>query len=113
MNVVTLNGKQEIFNVCMRQKKSKDFRTNLSLGNTIKEDIKLSKEQERIAKDAAKASGLIWAGVDLMPTISGENFVIEINGAAGPMSSIDDEEAIKTNYNFYKELIDCINSICK
>lgn len=113
VNVVTLNGKQEIFNVCMRQKKSKDFRTNLSLGNTIKEDIKLSKEQERIAKDAAKASGLIWAGVDLMPTISGENFVIEINGAAGPMSSIDDEEAIKTNYNFYKELIDCINSICK
>lgn len=113
VNVVTLNGKQEIFNVCMRQKKSKDFRTNLSLGNTIKEDIKLSKEQERIAKDAAKASGLIWAGVDLMPTISGENFVIEINGAAGPMSSIDDEEAIQTNYNFYKELIDCINSICK
>lgn len=112
VNVVTINGKQEIFDISMREKHSSDFRTNLSLGNTINNDVKLTKEQEEICLKAAKASGLIWAGVDLFPTKEGKNLVIEINGAPGPMSNIDDEENEKINHDFYTKLFETINKLC-
>lgn len=112
VNVITMNGKQEIFDVSMREHTSKDFRTNLSLGNKVNQNVSLSKEQEEMALKAAEISGLTWAGIDLLPSTSGKTYVIEINGAPGPMSDIDDDEAIETNYKFFKKLFDTINKLC-
>lgn len=113
VNVVTLNGKQEIFNAGMRTKGDKDFRTNLSLGNTLKEDIKLTPEQKRIALDTAKASGLIWCGVDLMPLKNGKTYVVEYNGSPGPMSDLNmtQEDLEKSNEVFYSKFLETINKM--
>lgn len=111
VNVLSLNGKQKIFNVTMRKKESADFRTNLSLGNTLSNDIQLTKEQEQLALNAAKGSGLVWAGVDLLPSEK-KTVVLEINGSPGPMSDINSEDAVQVNYKFYKNLIETINSLC-
>ena len=110
VNVVSLNGKQKIFDVSMRCHHTNDFRTNLSLGNTLNNDITL--EQEKLCLKAAKISGLVWAGIDLFPSLDGKNYIIEINGAPGPMSDINDEDAITVNYNFFKKLFNTINSLC-
>ena len=114
VNVITLNGKQEIFSVAMRNKSSDDFRTNLSLGNTLKEDIKLTPEQKKIALDTAKASGLIWCGVDLMPIKNGKTYVIEYNGSPGPMTDLnmDQEDIESANEVFYGKFLDAINKMC-
>ena len=114
VNVITLNGKQEIFNVGMRTKGDKDFRTNLSLGNTLKEDIKLTPEQKKIALDTAKVSGLIWCGVDLMPLKNGKTYVVEYNGSPGPMSDLNmsQEDLEKSNEEFYGKFLETINKMC-
>ena len=114
VHVLTLNGKQEIVSVTMRAKGGKDFRTNLSLGNSQINDIKLTPEQKKIALDTAKASGLIWCGVDLLPLKNGKTYVIEYNGAPGPPSELttDQETLEKTNEEFYTNLIDTINKLC-
>ena len=114
MNVITLNGKQEIFNAGMRTKGDKDFRTNLSLGNTLKEDIKLTPEQKKIALATAKASGLIWCGVDLMPLKNGKTYVVEYNGSPGPMSDLNmtQEDLEKSNEVFYSKFLETINKMC-
>ena len=111
VNVLSLNGKQKIFNVTMRKKDTKDFRTNLSLGNTLVEDVKLTKEQEQLALNAAKASCLVWAGVDLLPSEK-KTYVLEINGSPGPMSDVNSNNATEVNYKFYKKLIETINELC-
>ena len=54
----------------------------------------------------------MWAGIDLFPSLDGKNYIIEINGAPGPMSDINDEDAITVNYNFFKKLFNTINSLC-
>ena len=114
VNVITLNGKQEIFSVAMRNKSSDDFRTNLSLGNTLKEDIKLTPEQKKIALDTAKASGLIWCGVDLMPIKNGKTYVVEYNGSPGPMTDLNmnPEDVEKANEVFYGKFLETINKMC-
>lgn len=112
VNIVSLNGKQKIFDVSMRRHQANDFRTNLSLGNTLDNNVKLTPEQENLCLKAAKVSGLAWAGIDLFPSLDGKNYIIEINGAPGPMSDINDEDAISVNYNFFKKLFDTINSLC-
>ena len=112
VNVVSLNGKQKIFDVSMRCHHANDFRTNLSLGNTLNNNITLTPEQEKLCLKAAKISGLVWAGIDLFPSLDGKNYIIEINGAPGPMSDINDEDAITVNYNFFKKLFNTINSLC-
>ena len=112
VNVVSLNGKQKIFDVSMRCHHVNDFRTNLSLGNTLNNNITLTPEQEKLCLKAAKISGLVWAGIDLFPSLDGKNYIIEINGAPGPMSDINDEDAITVNYNFFKKLFNTINSLC-
>ena len=114
VNVITLNGKQEIFNVTMRNKSSDDFRTNLSLGNTLKEDIKLTPEQKKIALDTAKASGLIWCGVDLIPIKNGKTYVIEYNGSPGPMTDLNmsQEDVEQSNEVFYDKFLETINKMC-
>ena len=114
VNVITLNGKQEIFNVGMRTKGDNDFRTNLSLGNTLKEDIKLTPEQKKIALDTAKASGLIWCGVDLMPLKNGKTYVVEYNGSPGPKTDLNmsPEDVEKANEVFYSKFLETINKMC-
>lgn len=111
VNVLSLNGKQKIFNVTMRRKDGDDFRTNLSLGNTLDNDITLTPQQEQLALDAAKCSGLVWAGIDLLPS-ENRTVVLEINGSPGPMSNINTNDAVQVNYKFYKNLIDTINELC-
>jgi RimK family alpha-L-glutamate ligase len=111
VNVLSLNGKQKIFNVTMRRKDSDDFRTNLSLGNTLDNNVTLTKEQEQLALNAAKCSGLVWAGIDLLPTDK-KTVVLEINGSPGPMSDINTNDAVQVNYKFYKNLIETINELC-
>jgi ribosomal protein S6--L-glutamate ligase len=66
-----------------RNRVEKDFRTNYSLGGSV-EKTKVSKEQEKIAIDAAKAIGCNWCGVDLIvDKKSGKNYVLEVNSSPG------------------------------
>ena len=112
-HVITIKGKQKIIDVTLREKGSNDFRTNLSLGNHQKENYKLTPEQETIVKETAKASGLIWCGVDLLQTDSNKNYVIEYNGAPGPPSDMttDQEELLKNNEEFYLKLLNTIDDL--
>lgn len=112
VHVLTLNGKQKILSSIMR-KKGKDFRTNLSLGCEMEDDYKLSPEQEKLALDVAKASGLEWCGVDMLPLQNGKTIIVELNGAPGPSSPINDPEIEETNCKFFEKLINAIEELCK
>ena len=113
VHVITINGKQEIINACLRHKGKNDFRTNLSLGNSMEDDYKLTKEQETLALKAASISGLTWCGVDILPLTNGNNMIVELNGAPGPSSSIDDPDIEETNHKFFAKTIECIDKLCK
>lgn len=113
VHVITINGKQEIVNSILRHKGKHDFRTNLSLGNSMEDDYKLTKEQEKLALDAAKISGLTWCGVDILPLQNGDNMIVELNGAPGPSSPIDDPEIEETNHKFFAKTIETIDKLCK
>ena len=114
VHVITLNGKQEIVSASMRKKSSSDFRTNLSLGNDMEDNITLTSEQKTLALKAAKVSGLVWAGVDILHCKDGSDVVLEINGAPGPPSPIngDKDELEKMNEKFYQKIIDTVNKLC-
>lgn len=111
-HVLTLNGKQKILSSIMR-KKGKDFRTNLSLGCEMEDDYKMSPEQEKLALAAAKSSGLEWCGVDMLPLQNGNTIIVELNGAPGPSSPINDPNIEETNYKFFEKLVEAINELCK
>lgn len=111
-HVLTLNGKQKILSSIMR-KKGKDFRTNLSLGCEMEDDYKMSPEQEKLALAAAKASGLEWCGVDMLPLQNGNTIIVELNGAPGPSSPINDPNIEEINYKFFEKLVEAINELCK
>lgn len=113
VHVITINGKQEIVNSILRHKGLHDFRTNLSLGNSMEDDYKLTKEQEKLALDTAKISGLTWCGVDILPLQNGSNMIVELNGAPGPSSPIDDPEIEETNHKFFAKTIETIDKLCK
>jgi len=110
-HVLTLNDKQVIVSTSMRLKGSKDFRTNLSLGNSEKE-YELTPEQEELVKQVAKASGLVWAGVDMLPLEDGSNIIIEINGAPGTPVEVQSDDIKEQNEAFWKKFIETINSLC-
>lgn len=112
VHVVSLNGKQEIVDSIIRLQGKSDFRTNLSLGNQM-DAYELSPAQKQLALDAAKASGLVWCGVDIMPLTNGDNKIVEFNGAPGPSSNIDDKNIDVTNFKFFTKIINTINSLCK
>ena len=64
-----------------REKAEGDFRTNYSIGGQIS-NYKLSKEEKQLAKEAAKAIGAVWCGVDIcFDNVSRKNYVIEINSS--------------------------------
>lgn len=112
VNVLTVNGKQKLINAVKRVKGAgKDFRTNLSLGGHA-EPVELTKEQEKIAMQAAAASGLVWAGVDIIEDTAGNSYVIEANGAPGtPFDVEEQDELLKKNTEFYMGLVKMIDSL--
>lgn len=113
VHVITINGKQVIMDSSMRKKSSSDFRTNISLGNSQIPDIELTPEQKELALKTAKASGLSWCGVDILPLENGSNVVIEYNGAPGPPSELttDPETLEKSNEEFFIKLLEIIDSL--
>ena len=87
VHVLTLNDRQVILAAMKRNKLDKDFRSNVSLGADT-ENIELTKEQEKIAFDVAKASKMPWCAVDIMPlkkkSLDGyKNIVLEFNDSPG------------------------------
>lgn len=64
-----------------RNKVNGDFRTNFSLGGKIS-NYDLSVDEKKLAKEAAKAIGAVWVGVDLChDNLTGKYYVIECNGS--------------------------------
>lgn len=87
-----------------RNKVDKDFRTNYSLGGSV-EKTKLTKEQEEIAIESAKAIGCNWCGVDIIvDKKTGKNYVLEVNASPGT-------EGLKkaTGVDVVKDVIDFIS----
>jgi ribosomal protein S6--L-glutamate ligase len=77
------NGESVIVAAMKRTKAEKDFRTNFSIGGGV-EKVKLTKEQQDIAINAARVIGCNWCGVDLIvDKDTGENYVLEVNASAG------------------------------
>ena len=72
-----------ILGVMRRNKVDKDFRTNYSLGGTV-EKFDITPEQEKIAKESAKAIGCSWCGVDIIvDEKTKKNYVLEVNSSPG------------------------------
>lgn len=109
--VLNINGYQEVVECIMRKKSSNDFRTNISLGNSILK-YKLNYEQEEFVKRVARKSGLIFAGIDLcIEKDTKDLYVIEINGAPGAPTAIniDEEENREAHEKFYSKIINIID----
>jgi RimK family alpha-L-glutamate ligase len=58
------------------------WRTNLAQGARA-EPAWLTPEQEALCLRAAEAVGAEYAGVDLLPSLSGEDYLLEVNGIPG------------------------------
>lgn len=64
-----------------RNKVEGDFRTNYSLGGEISQ-YHLSKDEKNLAKEAAKAIGACWCGVDIChDNLTNKNLVLEVNSS--------------------------------
>lgn len=91
---------------CMKRNQLKgDFRSNYSLGSTAEKGT-LTPEQEKIAKQAAKATGCRWCGVDLI--ISGttkQPYVIEVNSSPGTKGITTEagDDVVGTLFNMFKD----------
>lgn len=112
INVLTVENKQNILNAVKRTKGTeKDFRTNLSLGGHS-EEIELTGHQKQLALKAAKTSGLLWAGVDIIEDVDGNEYVVEINGAPGtPYDVENQDELLKRNTEFYSRLTNMLDEM--
>ena len=88
VHVLTMRTQQKILASMKRVKISGDFRSNVSLGATA-EPVTLTPEQEEIALNVAKISGMPWCAVDIMPLKHdsnpelGDNVVLEYNASPG------------------------------
>lgn len=95
----------EIIGCMQRNQLAGDFRSNYSLGSTA-EKGHLTSEQERIAKQAAKATGCRWAGVDLiMDSRTKQSYVIEVNSSPGTkgVTTVAQEDVVGKLMNMFKE----------
>ena len=73
----------EVIAAMERTAAKKDFRTNYSIGGGVKK-IKLTKEMEQIAKDAAKAVDATWCAVDLIvDSETKKPYILEVNASPG------------------------------
>lgn len=68
--------------VAAMTRRSPDWRTNLARGGRAETRV-LSPEETELGLRAARALGLDYAGVDLMPSPGGPLYVIEVNGSPG------------------------------
>jgi RimK family alpha-L-glutamate ligase len=81
LRIVVLDG--DIIAVMERSKVKGDFRTNFSLGGSIKQ-VKISDEIKKLALRTAKAVGGYFVGVDIAVTKgSRKPYVIEVNASPG------------------------------
>lgn len=74
------------------------WRTNLSRGGKA-ETAELTRAWERLALSACEVVGADYAGVDLLPSPTGETWVLEVNGSPGwrglqPVSGLDIADAL-------------------
>jgi len=65
----------------MMRQNANDFRSNIANGGTA-EAYSVTKEQEKLAVDAAKGLGLDFAGVDILLGENGEAILCEVNSNA-------------------------------
>ena len=65
-----------------RASENGDWRSNVSRGGRAS-PIEMSLEWQQLAVRAAAAVGADYAGVDLLPTLDGSIFVLEVNGIPG------------------------------
>lgn len=84
--------------VAMERTGIKDFRANISQGGSGKK-IELTEDQELLCINAARATGLEFAGVDLMTDQEGVSYIIEVNGCPG--TKIIDI----TGHNYFVDLV--------
>ncbi|MBY0586202.1 RimK family alpha-L-glutamate ligase [bacterium] len=59
-----------------------DFRSNVSQGGRA-EGIELSEPLKKLARSAVRAVGASMGGVDLLPALDGQVYVIEVNSSPG------------------------------
>ena len=91
---------------CMRRNLlDGDFRSNYSLGSTAEKGT-LTPEQEKIAKQAAKAVNARWCGVDLiMDSRTKQSYVIEVNSSPGTkgVTTVAQEDVVGTLMDMFKD----------
>lgn len=95
----------EIIGCMQRNQLEGDFRSNYSLGSTA-EKGHLSQEQEKIAKQAAKATGCRWCGVDLiMDSRTKQSYVIEVNSSPGTkgITTAAGDDVVGTLMDMFKD----------
>lgn len=95
----------EIIGCMQRNQLEGDFRSNYSLGSTA-EKGHLTSEQEKIAKQAAKATGCRWAGVDLiMDSRTKQSYVIEVNSSPGTkgITTAAGDDVVGTLMDMFKD----------
>ncbi len=67
---------------CMKRFSNDDWRTNVARGGKG-EVVTIGCHEEELALRAARATGVIVAGVDLLPNPKGGYYVLEVNGVPG------------------------------
>ena len=106
VHVITMGDNQKIIFAHQASKNKNDFRSNVSENSESLKEKKLSPEQEELVYKTAKASGLIWATVDLMETDKGPK-VIEYNSTPGDMywisKAMNDQNIFELVLKFIEE----------
>ena len=82
----------------MRRYANDDWRTNVAQGGRA-EAVTPTAEEARLALQAAQASGVMVAGIDLLPSPAGGYVVLEVNAvpgwrALGPATGVDVASAV-------------------
>ena len=95
----------EIIGCMKRNLLDGDFRSNYSLGSTAEKGT-LTPEQEKIAKQAAKAVNARWCGVDLiMDSRTKQSYVIEVNSSPGTkgVTTVAQEDVVGKLMDMFKD----------